>query len=490
MISLSTGLKAQSFNHWVRSFNEESSLLAGAVVGGGAGPSAIYYNPAGISDIKESKLSVHASLFSYNIYNIKNALGDGIDVNWSTLLVEPRFLSYMIKPKKRDDMSFELAMLNNENYKLDMAQSVNQYIDILPRYEGLERYFATVQTQNLFRDDWIGAGWSWNINSRLFLGVSMFVTIKSAEYHYDLSIEAYPLESPGGIEQGDYSSANFQQNEYVKYNDYRLLWKLGVMYKWDRVSIGANFTSPSVGGIYSDGKRVSRRERQSGIDDPETGVPIPDYFIGDYQEKKAVEVDHRTAWSIAAGLTYKSADHKKAIYTTVEYFGGMDLFRIVQAEESPNIATTNVAGSIAMNEWLTFISGADPVLNVGVGYSWIISEDLWLMTGFRTDYNYIKNIDYEGFDAGKAIRSVGVNNYHFSGGLSWNILGQDLMTGIQYTFGYDSDLQQIINLSDPVEYNYDEKKALQGTRQNNMTAIINSFSLYIGATFNFGGKKD
>jgi hypothetical protein len=130
------------------------------------------------------------------------------------------------------------------------------------------------------------------------------------------------------------------------------------------------------------------------------------------------------------------------------------------------------------------------VLNVAVGYSWIISEDLWLMTGFRTDYNYIKNIDYEGFDAGKAIRSVGVNNYHFSGGLSWNVLGQDLMTGIQYTFGYDNDLQQIVNLSDPVEYNYDEKKALQGTRQNNMTAIINSFSLYIGATFNFGGKKD
>jgi len=481
---------AQSYNHWVRSFNEESSLLAGAVVGGGAGPSAIYYNPAGISEIRESKLSVHASLFSYKLYNIKNALGDGIDVNWSTLLVEPRFLSYMIKPKRRDDMSFELAMLNNENYKLDMAQSVNQYIDILPRYEGLERYFATVQTQNLFRDDWIGAGWSWNINSRLFLGMSMFVTIKSAEYHYDLSIEAYPIDSTVGIGQSDYSSANFQQNEYVKYNDYRLLWKLGVMYKWDRVSIGANFTSPSVGGIYSDGKRVSRRERQSGIDDPETGVPIPDYFIGDYQEKKAVEVDHRTAWSIAAGLTYKSADHKKAIYTTVEYFGGMDLFRIVQAEESPNIATTNVAGSIAMNEWLTFISGADPVLNVGVGYSWIISEDLWLMTGFRTDYNYIKNIDYEGFDAGKAIRSVGVNNYHFSGGLSWNVLGQDLMTGIQYTFGYDSDLQQIVNLSDPVEYNYDEKKALQGTRQNNMTAIINSFSLYIGATFNFGGKKD
>jgi len=80
-------LNAQSYNHWVRSFNEESSLLAGAVVGGGAGPSAIYYNPASISEIKESKLSVHASLFSFKFLNVKNALGDGIDLKWSTILV-------------------------------------------------------------------------------------------------------------------------------------------------------------------------------------------------------------------------------------------------------------------------------------------------------------------------------------------------------------------------------------------------------------------
>lgn len=44
----------QSHNHWTRNFNEESSLLSGAVVGGGAGPSAIYYNPASIAEITES----------------------------------------------------------------------------------------------------------------------------------------------------------------------------------------------------------------------------------------------------------------------------------------------------------------------------------------------------------------------------------------------------------------------------------------------------
>jgi hypothetical protein len=276
----------------------------------------------------------------------------------------------------------------------------------------------------------------------------------------------------------------------MKYNDYRLVWKAGIMYKWDRLSIGANFTTPSLGGIYSDGKRVSRQERQSGISDPETGQALPDYYIGDYQEKKAVTVNHKTPWSIAAGLTYHSGNGKRTLYTTVEYFGGLDPYRIIEADENPNLATSSVSNSIAMNEWLTFLSGAEPVFNAALGYSWIISESLWLMAGLRTDFNYLKDVDFQIFDAGKVAKTIGVNNYHLSGGLSWNVLGQDLMTGIQYTFGYEKDLKQVVNLSHPVEFNWEEKKALQGTRQSNMHAMVNSLSLFIGATFNFGGKKD
>jgi hypothetical protein len=51
LIFLPLILSGQSHNYWTRSFNEESSLLSGAVVGGGSGPSAIYYNPASIPDL-------------------------------------------------------------------------------------------------------------------------------------------------------------------------------------------------------------------------------------------------------------------------------------------------------------------------------------------------------------------------------------------------------------------------------------------------------
>jgi len=65
LIPLSTKeLKAQHSWYWNTQMNEESFMLAGAVVGGGAGVGSIYYNPALISDNNKSNLSLNVGLFS------------------------------------------------------------------------------------------------------------------------------------------------------------------------------------------------------------------------------------------------------------------------------------------------------------------------------------------------------------------------------------------------------------------------------------------
>ena len=83
-----------------------------------------------------------------------------------------------------------------------------------------------------------------------------------------------------------------------------------------------------------------------------------------------------------------------------------------------------------------------------------------------------------------------LDNYHITGGLSWRIKGQDIMTGFQYTIGREKNQKQIVNLSDPVEFNTTEMAPLQGTRQNSMNTFFNSISFYFGATFNFGGGNN
>jgi hypothetical protein len=482
---------AQSHNYWTRSFNEESSLLSGAVVGGGAGPSAIYYNPASISEVAASKFSLNASLFSFKFFNAKNALGDGIDLESTKGIIEPRFVSYMIKSKRHPGWSFEIAFLNNENIKSGMIASVDEEKDILTHVPGSERYFAVYQNQLQYRDDWVGGGGSFNLGNNLYAGVSMFLTIKSIDYSNSLEIEAYSSEDSIFVnnEYIPFYSAGYHNADYVKFNDYRLLWKAGVLYKTKSMSIGFSITTPSA-GVYSDGKRVTRKEKQNNITHPETGEPISDFIIADYKEKEDVQVSYKSPLSIAAGLTYYFPNHKRTVYTSVEYFFGIDPYRLVEAEETPDLASGMITTAVLNSEWLTYVSGAKPVLNAAIGYSWTLKKDLLLMTGFRTDFNYLKNFVYEPYEKNAKMRGLNLDLYHITGGLSWRVFGQDIITGLEYTVGRNKNQKQLANLSDPVEYNISENLALQGNRTNTMHSLLNSLSFYFGASFNFGGEKD
>lgn len=163
---------------------------------------------------------------------------------------------------------------------------------------------------------------------------------------------------------------------------------------------------------------------------------------------------------------------------------------MVQAEESPDIGSGAGSDEELLSEWLTYVSGARPVFNVALGYSWTLKENLLLMAGFRTDFNYRKNLDYDQFSDYNKLSSINVDLYHITCGFSWKILGQDLITGIEYSVGRNKDQQQIANLSDPVEYNTVDNLPLQGVKTNDLQSLYNSINVYLGASFNFGDKKE
>jgi hypothetical protein len=390
----------------------------------------------------------------------------------------------MIQPKNRPDWSFQFAFLNNENFHQELSRSVDEEIDVLSSFPGKERYFAFFNYNNHYRDDWFGFGGSWKVNSKLSIGASMFVTVKQTKYQYTLDIEAFPLND-SVIPANEFYSANFQQFDFLKFNDYRLLWKFGMLYRNKQLSFGFSMTTPSVGGIYSDGKEVSRKQKQSNIFLAETEAPLPDYVMVDYKEKKDVVVNAKSPLSMAAGLTYRFPENAHVIYTSFEYFAGIDPYRLVEANESYNVIAGSIFDIIDNNEWLTFVSGAKPVVNAALGYRWDVKEDLMMMAGFRTDFNYRKDINYSPFLENKKVRGLNLDLYHLTTGLSWRIKGQDLITGFQYTVARERNQEQFANLSDPVEFNTQELQPLQGNRMNTMDIFLNALSIYFGATFNF-----
>ena len=288
-----------------------------------------------------------------------------------------------------------------------------------------------------------------------------------------------------------YYISSYNEEEEAKFNDYRLMWKFGVFYKKDRCGFGLNISTPTLSGIYSDGKRVMRRRSQNNITDPESGEPKNDFLLLDYEEKNEVMVKSKSPFSLAAGITYNNFDKTKILYFTVQYFAEIKPYAIIKAKKNHSTEDNSFLQDEVYRHFLTFVEGGKPVFNAAIGYKWFVKENLMLLAGFKTDFNYEKDYDLKPFSNELTFKSFNFNKFHITGGSTVHIFGQDVTAGIQYSMGFLNNQKQIVNLSDPVEFNNVEQKALQGTRLKNMKTIYNSVSIYLAATFNFGsGKTD
>jgi hypothetical protein len=129
------------------------------------------------------------------------------------------------------------------------------------------------------------------------------------------------------------------------------------------------------------------------------------------------------------------------------------------------------------------------VVNIAVGYDIRVKENVRVMGGFRTDFNYRKNVDFSPEEEMKKIKGLTMDVYRLSGGAIFTFRGQDIITGLQYSIGRKTGQEQFANLKEPVEYNEETGLPLQGTPQNNMQSLINNINIYFGATFNFKTKE-
>ncbi len=482
-------VNGQSGRYWAQALNEESSMLAGAVVGGGAGNSAIYFNPANIAEAANSKFSFNADLFSLDFYNIRNALGEGLHLKRSNFNVQPRFISFLFTSKKIEALKYQIAALSRENYRLQMAQTEDRIMDILTYLPGEERYFGNFRIDKRYSDYWVGAGGSYGLSRGFSVGASMFVSIKSLHNEQVQDITAHPQSDTifGGPQPVPFYSAIYYFNEFVRYNNYRLVWKLGVAYKTDNFGLGINITTPSV-LLWADGKTVIRNLRQQNIMNPDGQEFLPNYNISDAQYRENVSANHKEPWSVALGFTYRKAESNHSFFSTVEYFHKINPYRIVEARENPNVILPQRTRNYPDNEWLTIVSGARSIVNVAFGYQWEVSDHILLLGGFKTDFSYAKKLDLNELESLNQYKNLDLDVYHLTTGARFDLWGHTLFAGLQYAFGVERNMPYLINMADPVEYSESEKAALQGPRLKRMSVSYNGLSFYFGATFNFGNQ--
>lgn len=470
---------AQSDNYWSWNFNTPSVLLAGSVVGGNAGASSVFYNPSLIDNDSIPSLSISANVLSLQFFNAENIAGDGIDADKFIFKVQPRFVSYVF-PSKNERFGLEAAILSPVSEEVNFTIQHTDEVEVIQRTLGLETYDGYLKYSRKYEDIWVGAGFSYELSDNWSIGVSSFLAIKTMKYTFQQDADAYQKTDSVQVEDQLVAKyiAESKYKEEVKYWDLSFVFKFGGRYKTDneRLSIGANITLPNL-HIYGEGDlRKSNVRSNIYNDDQEVFVSNESSL----QAEKKVRANVKSPFSFALGVQYFTKSRKNFISLTSEYFHHIDSYSVVSYSGSQD--SGNVFENIFDNPVMSYNAEAKSVTNIGVGWKQFISPDFFLLGGFRTDFT-VADTDKKGFFGDEdELNRIHMDKYHISVGPVFSMKNFKVITGVQYTFGRNNSMQQIVSFTDPVEYVQATDQSLLGRKDNSASASLNEISLFLGVT--------
>jgi hypothetical protein len=196
-----------------------------------------------------------------------------------------------------------------------------------------------------------------------------------------------------------------------------------------------------------------------------------------------VKTKIKSPFSAAFGMQYLTPSRNNAISFTLEYFHQIDLYDLFDSDFQPVNIPDRWNGSIDPMKLMTYSSQASSVTNLGIGVKKYISPSLFIVGGFRTDFTSGDSDLFRSARNALKVNQIHFNKYHITLGPLIRLKKIQIITGIQYSFGRNDNMSQVVNYSNPVEYIPEINRSLEGTRNNTANAKINEISLFFGIAF-------
>ncbi|MEO0592464.1 MAG: UPF0164 family protein [Myxococcota bacterium] len=214
--------------------------LGGAFTAIADDPSGLFYNPAGIADVRQTNLQVSASLYGFERGGIGDRLSvpvpgvEDLDIEFTELIVIPSSAGF----------------ISNLDAKLPNGQNRHSYgvTVIVPSFRSFaanENQGATTYRRRVTdRELWAGAGYGLRLTPRLSVGVSGFYILRTV-------VDTESLAANETLE-GETDRFQTVSNDISLVNG-NVVFVGGVKFlATPKLSLGASLRSPSI-GVHSDG---------------------------------------------------------------------------------------------------------------------------------------------------------------------------------------------------------------------------------------------
>ena len=359
------GAFAQDAHYWNLQYGNRARLLGCAVIGSVLDVGAVYYNPGALSLTESKGLLLAGNVFEFRSLTWKDALGPGRDLRDTNFGGVPSLFAGEFRFGFLGDHRLAYSFLTRQTFNVRLT-ATGVSTDPFPDIPELGTLAANVILEQDMNEYWGGLTWSHTLGTHLGLGVSTFFAVRNQRTEFSTQTELVGTDTNQAV-------ASLQGRSY-DFQDWRLLWKIGLGAKFEEWELGMNVTTPSV-GLWGSGAAASNNaEIAQNIDT--SGNPDLPLVEVDFQD--GVSSDYQSPLAIGAGAAYRLGATK--LYASAEWFNRIDPYRVMDTQ--PFIGQTS-GDTLIFN----VVADADPVLNWGVGVEHNFNERTGIYGSFATDFS-------------------------------------------------------------------------------------------------------
>jgi hypothetical protein len=495
---------AQDTHYWTNQFGPKGSILGNSILGGVKDNSAIFYNPGFLALVDSDNVSVSASIYQYDMLNIKDGAGINLDLKSNQAQVVPSLVSGTFQIKKGSRHKFGYAILTKNQTGIKTSSRLDTKLDVLPTYNnpGNEEFIGQFALKTSLNEQWFGGCYGLKFNQHFSFGLSLFAAYRSQSMEYSYVAKVIPPTL------SDYSLfitplIAYHDVQSVEMTALRGIGKIGLAVSYPRFDLGLTITTP---GLHLYGSTTTQRDELVSNVNTE-GKDFSIYSAGattytDYilaadsfrfdlssyttngrqsSSKDKIKTQYKSPMSVAVGFVLKSKrldefdKPKSKLYFACEYFMPLDPYYLIEPEERGVIRPLEENYNYTSIDYMGIVEGSIGVFNFGIGFEQRLSKKINILASVRTNKSYL---DINESYSETMLSNTFWNLMHYSAGALYKKKRSDISVGISYCSGLGYTSPYVV-MSNPTEPDF-----LQG-KSYDTDATFRSISFSLGYTYYF-----
>ena len=356
--------------------------LGGAYTAIASDPSATWYNPAGLPDVRRASVDISTNLYGFNsgssqLASDEKGLGESVELSFSDINIIPASLGVAKGlGERREDGVFNHAIAFSLLIpSLEVSSLVEERQGQCLGGNGQSEFH--IQRSINDRTLWTGLGYGSRINDWLSIGASVFYVLRSFERFDDAANACSPQER-GAVDRFTGSSTR------LRFSNGNLMGVFGAKITLSpRMTLGIAVGSPSI-HFNSEGELSSllsgtHPSNSSGNSTRNPNLPPEPFF--ESPTSTASRSETQIPIMIRTGFAYIVPKKMTAAFD-ITYHGPTE-YELFQTEEGDNEALLTILSNVTRNQ----------VINLSAGLEYLFVDEVSASVGMYTNFSSAPEIE-------------------------------------------------------------------------------------------------